>query len=166
MYNRILVPIDGSPTSTRGLDEAIQLARLTNGQLRLMHSVDELSFMLAADSYAGAGDVWNLLQDAGAQILEQAAARARAAGVEVETVLSDSIQGRLPDLVAAEAVKWPADLIVLGTHGRHGVGRLVLGSDAEKILRIAPVPVLLVREPDVAENRQDSAARAEPRGKA
>ncbi len=167
MYSKILVPVDGSPTSTRGLDEAIQLAKLTHGKLRLLHSVDELSFMLAADGYAGfSGDVWNLLHDAGAQILDRAGARVRAAGIEVETVLSDSMQGRLHDLVAAEALKWPAELIVLGTHGRRGVGRMVMGSDAEQILRSAPVPVLLVREPEGAEDTQASAGADHPAPKA
>ena len=49
------------------------------------------------------------------------------------------------DLVAKAAKEWPAELVVIGTHGRRGVGRLLLGSDAEQILRLSPVPVLLVR---------------------
>jgi nucleotide-binding universal stress UspA family protein len=53
--------------------------------------------------------------------------------------------------VIEQAKAWGADLIVIGTHGRRGVGRLLLGSDAEQIVRMAPVPVLLVRAPEVKE---------------
>jgi nucleotide-binding universal stress UspA family protein len=50
------------------------------------------------------------------------------------------------DLVAAAAKSWSVELVVIGTHGRRGLGRLLLGSDAEQILRLSPVPVLLVRQ--------------------
>jgi nucleotide-binding universal stress UspA family protein len=146
MYQRILVPIDGSPTAERGLAEAIKLGRLTGAQLRLVHVVDELSFALSASQgMTLTGDLLGMLREAGAEILAQGAARVRAAGLQVDTVLKDSFAGRVSDLVIREAGAWPADLIVLGTHGRRGVGRLFLGSDAETIVRSAPVPVLLLR---------------------
>ena len=63
MYQRILVPVDGSPTSDRGLQEAIRLARLTHGELRLIHVIDELSFALGIDSYGYyAGELLDLLR--------------------------------------------------------------------------------------------------------
>ena len=147
MYQRILVPIDGSPTAERGLAEAIKLGRLTGARLRLVHVVDELSFALSASQGMATmtGDVLDMLREAGAEILAQGAAGVRAAGLQVDTVLKDSFAGRVSDLVIREAGAWPADLIVLGTHGRRGVGRLFLGSDAETIVRSAPVPVLLLR---------------------
>ncbi|RZL96209.1 MAG: universal stress protein [Variovorax sp.] len=146
MYQRILVPIDGSSTSRRGLDEAIRVATLTHGRLRLFHVIDELSFALAMDAYAGyAGDWLNVLRENGKHILGEAKATAQAAGIEADTVLCDSFAGSVHELVTTEADKWPADLIVLGTHGRRGVGRVVMGSSAEHILRYARVPVLLVR---------------------
>jgi nucleotide-binding universal stress UspA family protein len=67
------------------------------------------------------------------------------ADIPVDTVLADTLQGRVCDLVIDEANRWKADLIVIGTHGRRGPGRLAMGSDAEQILRLAPAPVLLVR---------------------
>jgi nucleotide-binding universal stress UspA family protein len=150
MYQRILVPVDGSPTSNRGLDEAIQIAKLTRGRLRLIHVVDELSFSLGMGAYAGyGGDLPGILRDNGARVLEQGRATVAAAGVEVDTLLNDNFSGLVHEQVAAEASRWPADLIALGTHGRRGVGRMVLGSSAEKILRYSTVPVLLVRAPDV-----------------
>jgi len=77
--------------------------------------------------------------------VDEAAAPARAAGVAVDDAIEDSLHGRVCDLVAKAAVDWKADLLVIGTHGRRGLDRLLLGSDAEQILRTAPVPVLLVR---------------------
>jgi nucleotide-binding universal stress UspA family protein len=147
MYQRILVPVDGSPTSERGLDEAIRLARLTGGRLRLMHVVDELSLAMAnGGGFSMARpDMFQLLRDGGAQILAQAQARVEAASLPVDTLLDDTLGGRVAELVVAQARQWPAELIVIGTHGRRGVGRLVMGSGAEQILRLAPVPVLLVR---------------------
>jgi nucleotide-binding universal stress UspA family protein len=149
MYQRILVPVDGSSTSQRGLDEAINLARLTQGRLRLIHVIDELSFALTADAYAGmAGNLLDTLRENAQRLLDDARSAALAAGVEADTVLCDTLSGAVHEMVTAEAAKWPADVIVLGTHGRRGVGRLVLGSSAEHILRFAPVPVLLVRAPE------------------
>lgn len=146
MYQRILVPIDGSPTAARGLAEAIKLGRLTGAQLRLIHVVDELSFALSASQgMTLTGDMLGMLREAGAEILAQGAASVKAAGLAVDTTLKDSFAGRVSDLVVEEAGVWPADLIVLGTHGRRGVGRLFMGSDAETIVRSATVPVLLVR---------------------
>ena len=86
-----------------------------------------------------------MLREGGAAILAEGAASAQAAGLDVDTVLKDSFAGRVCDLVVAEAGSWPADLIVLGTHGRRGVGRMLMGSDAEAIVRSAPIPVLLIR---------------------
>lgn len=79
------------------------------------------------------------------RILQALVAVVDAAGIEVDTVVYDSFSGVVHELVTQEANKWAAELSVLGTHGRRGIGRLVLGSGAESILRYAPVPVLLVR---------------------
>jgi len=160
MYQKILVPIDGSEPSNRALDEAIALAKLTQGQLKLLHVVDELSFAMAAGygsastGVAGSysGDLFEALQEGGKSILNVAEDRARAAGVSYVSVLQDSFDGRLSDQVVALARSWPADLIVLGTHGRRGMERLFMGSDAELIVRVAPVPVLLVRTPQGAKD--------------
>jgi nucleotide-binding universal stress UspA family protein len=147
MYERILVPVDGSPTSNRGLQEAIRLAKLTGARLRLLHVTDVLSLALGSEGYAGpSSDLLLQVRKAGEAILEQARDTTQAEGVPVDTVAHENVSGRLSELVADEAAKWPADLVVLGTHGRRGVRRLVLGSDAEQIARTAPVPVLLVRD--------------------
>lgn len=85
MYQRFLVPVDGSATSARGLTEAIAIARMSGG--------------------------------------------------------------RTAHVIVVQAAASPADVIVVGTHGRRAIGRFMLGSDAEQVLRISPIPVLLVRSP-------------------
>lgn len=156
MYQQILVPVDGSATSMEGLEQAIGVARLVKGRLRLIHVVDELSFALAMDAYSSySGDWMEVLRENGTKLLRDCREKVEAAGIPVDTVLCDNFRGAVDELVTQEAAKWPADLIVLGTHGRRGAKRLFLGSSAEHILRSAPVPVLLVRAPDTKANEQD-----------
>lgn len=149
MYQRILVPVDGSPTSELGLQEAMRLARLMHADLRLVHVIDELSFALGIDSYGYyAGELLDLLRKNGEAILQKATETVRAQGIAVDSVLYENLEKTVQQRVIAEATTWNADLIVIGTHGRRGVRRLVLGSSAEGILRSSPVPVLLVRSPE------------------
>ncbi len=145
VYRRILVPIDGSPTSTRGLAEAIRLARDQGAALRLVHVLDELIVTPGAETVVYLDNTVDLLREAGAQILARAKTLVQEAGLQPESVILEIMGGRAADSVVAEANRWGADLIVLGTHGRRGVGRLVMGSDAEEVVRTAQVPVLLVR---------------------
>ena len=147
MYQRILVPVDGSPTSKRGLAEAIALAKLSGARLRLIHVLDLFAFLMEGDGLVRSfGDVFKLLRQGGEEILAATRPEVEAAGVDVDTVLRESNAGRVAELVVEEAKTWPADLIVMGTHGRRGVRRLALGSDAELVARMAAVPVLLVRD--------------------
>jgi len=148
-YQRILVPIDGSPTSTRGLDEAIGVAKLTGASLRLLHVMDELAFVSGFESGASyAKEVVPKLRRRAATILDSGRKRAEAGGVPVDTLLVECFARRTHEIVCEEAIAWKADLIVAGTHGRRGVRRVMLGSDAEQIARTAPVPILLVRAPE------------------
>ncbi|MFH0131848.1 universal stress protein [Variovorax sp. VaC1] len=143
VYQKILVPFDGSATSAHGLQEAIAIVKLTHGRLRLMHVIDELSIV-----YAGwATNCMPALRKEALGLLESARQIVQAEGVEVDTVLHDTFEGVVFELIVAEAARWPADLIVIGTHGRRGFDRLTLGSSAENVLRHATVPVLLVRGP-------------------
>ena len=151
MYTHILVPVDGSSTSDRGLEEAVKLAKMTGARLRLMHVVDQLVYATGMDGTAAmSADQIPLLRESGEKILKTCKTRVEASGVPVDTALFDNFAGRVCDLVVAEALNWHADLIVLGTHGRRGVGRVFMGSDAEQILRLAPTPVLLVRASEEA----------------
>ena len=75
---------------------------------------------------------------------------AGSAGVPADTRLVEASGARLGETVASEARAWEADLVVVGTHGRRGLGRVLLGSGAEQVIRQAPVPVLAVRDPEAA----------------
>ena len=66
-------------------------------------------------------------------------------GLSVDSVMFEIVGGHAADIIVAQAKKWRADIIVIGTHGRRGLRRLVMGSDAEEVVRTSPVPVLLVR---------------------
>ena len=146
MYQRILAAIDGSPTAMRGLDEAIRLAKLAGAQLRILHVLDELIFVTGFETGATyLNDVLPRLKEGGESTLAEGKARADAAGVAADTQLVECFGQRTSETIIAEAEAWKADLIVLGTHGRRGIGRFLLGSDAEQVLRNARVPVLLVR---------------------
>ncbi len=149
MYEKILVPVDGSPTSQRGLDEAIKLAGLTGGRICVFHAIDEFVYSAGIDGFGGAAAIGAgmipEIRKGGERLLEEAKLRVEASGLAAETAMASTIDGRISDLTIAQAKAWEADLIVLGTHGRRGVGRALMGSDAEQILRQAPVPVLLVR---------------------
>ena len=146
MYQRILVPVDGSDCADRGLSEAMALARLTGARIRLVHVIDEPFVAIGADMAAGATeDLVAIAREAARQVLANATDKVKRAGITVDDVLLDSFDGRLCDLVVSAVEDWSADLIVIGTHGRRGVDRFLLGSGAEQILRLSPVPVLLVR---------------------
>lgn len=147
MFKRILVPVDGSETSTKALVGALQLAREGDGQVRIMHVVEGLTPM-AMDPYGAAwtGDMLDALKKAGEQILNDALDIARAAGVPADTELFNNFGERLADAVVDAASRFNADLVVVGTHGRRGIPRFLLGSGAEEIVRMTPVPVLVMRE--------------------
>jgi nucleotide-binding universal stress UspA family protein len=148
MYTRILVATDGSKTATVAVDEACKLARGTEARLRVVHVVD--SPYAYADAWYPAGGVdvdavdrtW---RRAGQAILDQAATQARAARVTVETALLQRQGQRVSRAIVDEAARWPADVIVIGSHGRQGPEDLLIGSVAEGVARLAGVPVLLVR---------------------
>jgi nucleotide-binding universal stress UspA family protein len=145
MYSRILVPLDGSSTAQRGLEHAVRLAGALGATLRLLHVVD--ARQLLAEGSAGALpesrlEAWRI---AGEQFVASVARQVRNAGVEVEGVVRYDPGLRVSDLIVREATDGQADLIVMGTHGRRGLRRLALGSDAELVLRESPVPIVLVR---------------------
>jgi len=145
MYRRILVAIDGSKTAARGLREAIALAKDQAAALRVVHVVDKMAIVGVIEAGMDPRPVLARLARGGRALLNQARQSAKKLGVHAETACYEPVTKRVADAVLREAKKWRADLIVMGTHGRRGVPRLVLGSDAEQVVRLAEVPVLLVR---------------------
>ena len=145
-YKRILVPVDGSATSKAGLREAMELAKAQRASLLLVHVVDQHYFgLMGMESAAGLSEMMQSMKRSGRGILNNAMAAADKAGVRASPVLLETLTGPAADLIVKQAKKSDVDLIVLGTHGRRGVRRLLMGSDAEQVVRNAPVPVMLVR---------------------
>lgn len=151
MYKKILVPVDGSPASNLGLEEAIKLAQDQHAELRILHVLNEWLMISPDSSGANLGDVQEELRRSGDALLNEADTRARAAGVSATTTLLEQMGTPVGAAIIRHAEEWAADLIVCGTHGRRGVRRLVLGSDAEYIVRHTRIPVLLRRHPEPSE---------------
>jgi len=148
-YARIQVAIDDGGNFERALDEALRLAKDTSAQLRLVHVVGNapmegnqtnLEFEMDQDA----------ARKAGRAILKRAVARAQQAGVAVEPELIGIRTSQYAAAVLAEAERWAAELLVIGTHERGGLSHLLLGSVAEGIIRHAAVPVLVVRSGEPA----------------
>ena len=144
MYQRIMVAVDGSEPSKRALEEAVHLAGEMHSKLRLIYVVDFGSLLVTGAEGVDVEAFENAWCAAGHRVLNQGAEVARASGVEADTGLLESDGQSVSATVAAEAAGWHADLLVLGTHGRHGIGRAILGSVAEGVARDTNVPVLLV----------------------
>jgi nucleotide-binding universal stress UspA family protein len=147
MYQRILVPVDGSQTSNYGLKEAVSLAREQQARLCLVHVVDQS--VIPADPNSGlyVRTVTEALRRAGEKVIGDAMKLVKAEGLDAESRTPENFTARVAEAIIEEARKWRADLIVMGTHGRRGVSHLFLGSDAEAVVRMSDVPVLLVRMP-------------------
>jgi nucleotide-binding universal stress UspA family protein len=150
MYKRILAAVDGSDTSNRALQEAINLAKDQQATLRLVHVVDDAAAYLMMETPDQVPylitEYQKALREGGQQLLTTCASRVREAGLEPETRMRtiETLDQHIYDAVAEEAEQWPADLIVIGTHGRRGFRRLMLGSVAEGLARAATLPVLLI----------------------
>lgn len=148
MYQRILVPLDGSATSARGLKEALVLARTCRASVVLLHVLEYSPVMLEMAT----STTWEILdRDLRAQardLIEVARSQAKAEGIACEGHVVDAAAQRVCDVVVAQAKQHRCDLVVMGTHGRRGVAHALIGSDAERVIRLSPVPVLLVRADD------------------
>lgn len=149
MYRRILVAVDGSATSNKAVTAALEMASFSGGRssIRLIHVLDEMAYFVGLDPYAGqSSSVIGVMREAGEKILADGLAIVQSAGVQADTVLVDQLGSHLAETVAAEAKAWDASLVVVGTHGRKGIGRMLLGSGAEQIIRLSTCPVLVLRD--------------------
>ncbi len=144
MYDNILVPIDGSETARLGLKEAMGLAKSLGSRIRLVYVINVLPPVgdMTGTTFT---QLFEQTRDYGISVLAEAQQVVRAAGINVDTKILEATSGAAGEPIVHEAAAWPAALIVCGTHGRRGIRRIVMGSDAEFILRQSPVPVLLVR---------------------
>lgn len=144
MYQRIMVAVDGSETAQRGLQEAIKLAKDQKARLAIVHVID-IVVVSGAEEFSET--YIDSMRDYGRNTVEQARQAAQAAGVETEVQSPEIFTSgyHVADKIAQLAGDWKADLLVIGTHGRRGVNRFLLGSVAERVVRVAPCPLLLIR---------------------
>lgn len=147
MYQNILVAVDGSASSQRALNEAIEMAKLARGKLTALYVLDHSSTF----TYAGEYDpraVVDALRDDAQRVLDDVQKRFTELGVtgDVELIETEGVGEDVASCLQRYAQCRGADLFVMGTHGRRGVRRLVLGSVAERFLRFSTCPVLLMRE--------------------
>jgi nucleotide-binding universal stress UspA family protein len=145
MYQRILVPLDGSPTSLRGLGEAIKLAKNQQGLLRLLAIAEEPVLDYGYEMGTCGALFSESVREYGNNILKIARDRVQADDLVAESLLLEFKGEPVAAMIVAQAQEWAADLIVMGTHGRRGLSRLALGSVAENVVRLSAVPVLLLR---------------------
>lgn len=146
MYEKILVAFDGSETSKHALGEALRVARLTGAQLYVAHVIDILAPFGMGLTYVPA-ELIAAYREGAKRVLELARSEAKAAGMDCETELLQlqGVTDSVADCVHRCATRVGAQLVVLGTHGRRGVRRALLGSVAEELVRETDCPVLLVR---------------------
>ena len=146
MYKRILVAVDGSETSNLALKEAIKLAKDQHAALRLIHVVDETPAYMMTEAPYSIEQYQKAMREAARKELAACAAKAKAARVKFDTkfIVNNDLAQRIADVINKQAKRWPADLIVIGTHGRRGASRLFLGSVAEGVIRLAAKPVLAI----------------------
>jgi nucleotide-binding universal stress UspA family protein len=146
MYARILVPVDGSEAAEQGLNEAIDLARHLKARMQIVHIVEPYVMVTPETMPTTVLQVAETVRSVGAELLEECRDKAKQAGVQVDVELIETMGGSAGERIVQKAQEGNADLIVCGTHGRRGMRRMLMGSDAEYVVRRAPVPVLLVRK--------------------
>jgi nucleotide-binding universal stress UspA family protein len=147
VYQRILVPIDGSTTAERGLHEAIRLAAELKARLRVLHVLDNFPIDAEWASAKTFEEILDRLRRESDDLLASATSAAQAARVPVQTQRLEAGQATTADVILAEAANSRSDLIVMGTHGRRGMNRLAMGSTAEAVARRSTVPLLMTRQP-------------------
>jgi nucleotide-binding universal stress UspA family protein len=146
MYQRILVPLDGSTTAERGLQEAISLASGHQCRVLMLHVLDDYPLFSEVTSAASYQELIKGMRHHGLEVLARGRQSAENAGLHTETLLREVTGKKVSDVIVDQIRQHHCDLVVMGTHGRRGIARLTLGSDAQEVVRSSPVPVLLVRE--------------------
>jgi nucleotide-binding universal stress UspA family protein len=147
MYRNILIAVDGSESSTRALLQAVHMAKAGYEKITAVYVLDRTAMFMYAANYDQFAFVHTLRRD-GELVLADAQAVMAEHGLkcDVEMAETDNISEDVADCLLRCAHGNHADLVVMGTHGRHGVRRIMAGSVAERFLRFSCCPVLLVRE--------------------
>lgn len=145
MYRSILFPTDGSQLSQRAADTALQFAQLNGARLTVISVVQPTPFVPIADAVAlpDAELLDRQMQQAAQHNLDQVQAAAMAAGVPCEAVLAQSTNPY--EAIVKTAEERHCDIILMASHGRKGLNKLILGSETQKVLAHTDLPVLVLR---------------------
>ncbi|CAD6492222.1 MAG: Universal stress protein [Candidatus Argoarchaeum ethanivorans] len=141
LYKKIIVATDGSKEAERAVKYAIELARNTEAKVYALYVVDTAIPTTSSMSVAW-GNVHEFLREEGAEATKKIAETGVKAGVEVEKKLSE---GHPAEEIIKFSEELPADLIVMGSIGKSGLDRFLLGSVSDKVTRISKIPVMVVR---------------------
>jgi nucleotide-binding universal stress UspA family protein len=141
MYDRILVPTDGSEEGERAVRHAIGLAVAHDATIHAVYVVDSASYGGVPMETAWEG-LHEMLEREGEAALDRVVELGDESGIPVETAL---LEGTPAKQIVRYAESDDCDLVVMGTHGRGGIDRLLLGSVAERVVRSSEVPVLTVQ---------------------
>lgn len=141
LYERILVPTDGSAASEAAIEQGVELAEIHDATIHAIYVINTASFATipTEGSWEGISDI---LEREGEEALNEVVQAAQARDVPVERVTREGSPSRE---ILRYAESEHCDLIVMGTHGRGGIDRLLLGSVTEKVVRSAPMPVLTIQ---------------------
>lgn len=147
-FETIVIATDGSASVTRAVDVALDLAVRFDAAVHALYVLDEEE--IASSPERVRAEMQVALQETGGEAIVDVQRRASEVGIE-RTVTAVVREGRPADEVVAYARETDADMVALGTRGRHGENHFLMGSVAERVVRICPVPVLTVRHLDLAE---------------
>ncbi len=155
MFQRVLVPLDGSARAEQAVSYAAAMAEQFGAPLRLLHAfegLDKARYTLATTEGELDRRMWQRsgsaedMTVAMQEYLDQQAATLSQRGLAVETVVVDVVSGgSAAGAILAAAEREPGTVVVMATHGRGGLGRLLFGSTATDVLQKAVVPILLIR---------------------
>ncbi|MFA5312632.1 MAG: universal stress protein [Methanomassiliicoccales archaeon] len=145
LYDRILIPTDGSEYTKAATMQGLEIAKLTGAEVTALFVVDDVTYI----NYPFGPmvpDLTTMLEEEGKKAVSSVRAECEKMGIKMKTLMKRGSPGN----VIIEESKF-FDLIVMGTLGRSGVSKLLLGSVAEKVIRFAQCPVLVVRNPEMHE---------------
>ncbi|WP_227376291.1 universal stress protein [Haladaptatus halobius] len=147
MFDRILIPTDGSDPAKPAVEMALNLAKVHNATLHILYIVDQpVSVSGMGEGFSGLDDLLDALEKRGQQATKAIVEQARERDIETTAAVR---RGNPHDDILTYAEEYDIDVIVMGTHGRTGVKRALLGSVTENVVRHSEIPVLTVhRDPE------------------
>jgi nucleotide-binding universal stress UspA family protein len=146
MYEHILISTDGSEVAQKGVDHGLSLAKSVGAKVAIVTVTERFPIYAGPDWIPGPADLADYdtrQNEAAAKVLADVKAAAGRLGIDVDTV--HVAEAQPAEAIIATAKNRQCDLIVMASHGRRGLGRLLLGSQTSEVLVSSPVPVLVVR---------------------